>query len=111
MFVAGRWGDCQFAADRLATQFLGVYVDERHHQLPWRSSVCAKYAEALRPISLARRNAFTSHSSNLSRCRLLAASAAARVRRPASLRHQRRNVSVVQPILPIIERRAAHSEA
>ena len=38
MFVPGRWGDRQFAADRLDTQFPVMGVDERHHHLPWRSS-------------------------------------------------------------------------
>src|SRR3546814_1639660 len=68
MFVVGRWGDCQLAADRLDTQFLTVAVDERHHHLPGRSSsACAKYADALRRISLARRSSFTSRSSSFNR--------------------------------------------
>jgi hypothetical protein len=68
MFVPERWGDCQFAADRLDPQVLVIGVDEPHHHLSRRSSsACAKYADALRKISLARRSSFTSRSSNFSR--------------------------------------------
>jgi hypothetical protein len=68
MFMIGGWGDRQFTADRLDTQVLAMGVDERHHHLPWRSSsAIAKYADALRKISLARRSSLTSRSSILSR--------------------------------------------
>jgi len=66
VFVVGRRGDRQFAADRLDPQFFPVSVNQRHHHLPWRSSsACAKYAEALRRISFARRNSLTSRSKAL----------------------------------------------
>src|SRR3546814_3112612 len=111
MFVEGGWGDCQLAADRLDTQFLTVAVDERHHHLQGRSSsACAKYADALRRISLARRSYFTSRSRSFNRSLSLAVCAAGPARRLASSRHQRRSVSAVQPILPAIEVIAAHSE-
>src|SRR3546814_5967479 len=97
MFVVGGWGDCQLAADRLDTQFLTVAVDERHHHLPGRSSsACAKYADALRRISLARRSSFTLRSSSFNRSLSLAVCAAGPARRLASSRHPRRSVSAVQ---------------
>ena len=111
VFVPGGRGDRQFAADRLDTQFLTMAVDERHHHLRWRSSsACAKYADALRRISFARRSSFTSRSSNFKRSRSLPACAVGPVRRLASSRHQRRSVSAVQPIFAAIEFIAAHSE-
>jgi hypothetical protein len=68
VFMVRRRGERQLAADRLDTQFLTMTVDERHHHLPWRpSSACAKYADALRNISLARRSFFTSRSSSFTR--------------------------------------------
>jgi len=109
MLVVGRRGDRQFPADRLDTQFFPVSVDERHHHLPWRSSsACAKYAEAFRRISFARRSSLTSRSSALTRSRSLTACAAGPARRLASSRHQRRSVSVVQPTFPAIEVSAPH---
>src|SRR3546814_10295346 len=84
VFMVGGWCDCQFPADRLDTQILAMDVDERHHHLPGRSSsAIAKYADALRKISLARRSSFTSRSSNLRRSRSSAASAAGPARRLA----------------------------
>jgi hypothetical protein len=65
----------------------------------------------LRKISLARRSSFTSRSSNFSRALSSDVCAAGALRRLASSRHQRRSVSVVQPILPAIDVSAAHSEA
>jgi hypothetical protein len=60
MLVIGGRGDRQFTADRLDTQALAMGVYERNHRLPWRSSsAIAKYAEALRRISLARRSSLT----------------------------------------------------
>ena len=95
--------DRQFTADRLDTQVLAMGVDERHH-LAWRSSsAIAKYAEALRRISLARRSSLTSRSNNLRRSRSVAACAAGPAR-------QRRSVLVVQSTFPAIEVIAAHSD-
>jgi hypothetical protein len=52
--VIGRWGDRQHLADRLDPMHLTVIVDERDHGLNRRSnSAWAKYADALRRISLA----------------------------------------------------------
>ena len=54
MFVVGRRGDRQYLADRLDPAGLAVVVDEGLHRLKRRSSSAwAKYAEALRRISLA----------------------------------------------------------
>jgi hypothetical protein len=87
-------------------------VDESHHHLSRRSSsACAKYADALRKISWARRSSFTSRSSNFSRVLSSESCAAGALRRLTSLRHQRRSVSVVQPILPAIDVSAAYSDA
>lgn len=101
----------RFTADRLDTQVLAMGVDERRYQLPWRSrSAIAKYADALRRISLARRSSLTSRSSNLRRSRSLVTCAASPAHRLASSRHQRRSVSVVQPTFPAVEVIAAHSD-
>ncbi len=55
--VVGRWSDRQYRADRLDSVGLAMVVDERHHHRGRRSSsACAKYADALRRISLARRS-------------------------------------------------------
>src|SRR5690606_31083282 len=55
--VVGRRSDRQYIADRLDSVLLTVLVDERHHHFARRSSsACAKYADALRRISLARRS-------------------------------------------------------
>src|SRR3546814_8586031 len=71
MFIIGGRGDCQLTADRLDTQVLAMGVDERHHHLPWRSSsAIAKYADALRRISLARRSSLTSRSRDRKSTRL-----------------------------------------
>lgn len=54
MVVVGRRGDRQHLADRLDPMRLPVIVDERDHGLNGRSSSAwAKYADALRRISLA----------------------------------------------------------
>ena len=82
----------------------------RHHLSPRSSSAIAKYADALRKISFARRSSLISRSSSLRRSRSLAVYAAGPARRLASSRHQRRSVSAVQPILPAIELIVSHSE-
>src|SRR3546814_9499370 len=111
VFMVGGWGDCQFPADRLDTQILAMDVDERHHHLPGRSSsAIAKYADALRKISLARRSSFTSRYRNLRRSRSSAASAAGPARRLASSRHHRRSASSAQPIFAAIDFITSHSE-
>ena len=55
MAMIGGWGDRQHLADRLDPMFPALIVDERDHGLCRRSSsVRAKYADALRRISLYR---------------------------------------------------------
>ena len=57
LLVVGRRGDRKLSADRLDPVLLAMLVDERHHHLGRRSSSAwAKYADALRRISLARRS-------------------------------------------------------
>ena len=82
-----------------------VLADEPHHQLRRRSSSAwAKYADALRKISLARFSSRFSRSRCLSRCR----SEVLRLgRHPASrsaCRTQLRSVSAEQPILSATDR-------
>src|SRR4029453_3492424 len=105
--VVGGRGDRQHLADRLDPVATPVIVDEGDHVLDRRSSSAwAKYAEALRRISLAWRSSRTSRSSAL-------------IRSPSALvgpgppsrsacRPHFRSVSVVQPILPATELIAAH---
>ena len=70
MGVIGRRGDRQNAADRLDPVDGAMIVDERDHGLDRRSSSAwAKYADALRRISLACRSSRFSRSSALSRSR------------------------------------------
>src|SRR5207244_9306170 len=65
-----RRGDRQDRADRLDPELLPVLVDEPDHHLARRSSSAfAKYAEASRRISFARRNSTFSRSSCLNRAR------------------------------------------
>jgi hypothetical protein len=67
VMIAGR-GDRQHLADRLDPVSLPVIVDERDHGLNRRSSSAwAKYADALRKISLACRNSRFSRSRAFSR--------------------------------------------
>ena len=63
MVVIGRRGDRQHLADRLDPVRLAMIVDERDHGLNRRSSSAwAKYADALRRISLAWRSSRFSRS-------------------------------------------------
>jgi hypothetical protein len=67
MGVIGGRGDRQYLTDRLDPMPLAVIVDERDHGLYRRSSsAMAKYADALRRISLAWRSSRFSRSSALS---------------------------------------------
>src|SRR5690606_1450176 len=62
--VVGRRSDRQHPADRLDSVSAPVFVDERRHSLNRRSSSAwAKYADALRRISLAWRSSRFSRSS------------------------------------------------
>src|SRR5690606_19375505 len=104
--------DRQYIADRLDSVLLTVLVDERHHHFARRSSsACAKYADALRRISLARRSSRFSRSSSLSRSRSWLVSPG---RCPSSRwrwRIQPRNVSAEQPIFCATDWIAAHSDS
>src|SRR5436190_23708364 len=112
MGMIGRGGDRQHFADRLDPMDLTVIVDERDHRLNRRSSSAwAKYADALRRISLACR------SSRFSRSRAFSFSATSvgmPERTPLStsafLTHSLSDCAV-QPILPAIEETAAQREA
>src|SRR5690606_22010121 len=110
--VVGRRSDRQYIADRLDSVLLTVLVDERHHHFARRSSsACAKYADALRRISLARRSSRFSRSSSLSRSRSWLVRPG---RCPASLwrrRIQPRSVSAEQPIFCATDWIAAHSDS
>ena len=62
--VVGGWGDRQDTADRLDPIGIAVSVNKSDHLRNGRSSpACAKYADALRRISLACRSSRTSRSS------------------------------------------------
>ena len=75
--VVRRWGDRHLRAQRPDPVSTSMSVDERHHHLARRSSSAwAKYADALRRISFARRSSRFSRSSSLSRCRSLLVSPA-----------------------------------
>jgi len=88
-----------------------VIVDERDHLLSGRSSsAIAKYADALRRISLAWRSSRTSRSSALIRSRSPVVAPARAPLSRSAWRTQRRSVSAVQPIFAAIETIASHCE-
>ena len=100
MRMIGRWGDRQHPADRLDPIRPAVIVDEGDHGLNRRSSSAwAKYAEALRRISLAWRSSRFSRSSALSLSAISVVRPGLRPlsRRPSSPTHC--SVCDVQPIL------------
>jgi hypothetical protein len=123
MFMSGRWGDCQFAADRLDPQVLVMGVDESHHHLSRRQGdsgslrlrkICQRLAKDLIGAAQLVHFAFEQFgyaALRVSRALSSDVCAAGALRRLASSRHQRRSVSVVQPILPAINVSAAQSEA
>src|SRR6185437_1173909 len=104
--------DRQHLADRLDPVGVAVFVDERRHGLNRRSSSAwAKYALALRRISLACRSSRFSRSSALIRaCSSLVVPGRSPWSRSAR-RTQLHSVCAVQPILPAIDSIAAHCEA
>jgi TIR domain len=110
--VVRRRGDRQDRADRLDPVGVPVLVDEVDHHLGRRSSSAwAKYADALRRISLARFSSRTARSSSFIRSRSLVVSPG---RFPASRcdwRTHFRSVSAVQPIFGAIDSIAAHSDS
>jgi hypothetical protein len=112
MVVVGRRGDRQHLADRLDPMRLAVIVDERDHGLNRRSSSAwAKYALALRRISLACRSSRFSRSRALS---FVATSVGTPARTPLSrstfFTHSC-SVCAVQPIFAAIDETAAQREA
>src|SRR6202021_1785031 len=111
MGVIGRQGDRQHPADRLDPMRLAVIVDEGNHGLNRRSSSAwAKYALALRRISLACRSSRFSRSRAFS---LSAMSVGTPARCPLSTSAfltQSCSVCGVQPILAAIDVTAAHRE-
>src|SRR5215207_8075821 len=110
--VVARRGDPQHPADRLDPVDLTMIVDEGDHGFERRSSsAIAKYADALRRISLAWRSSRTSRSSALIRS---CSAVVDPVRRPwsrSAWRTHLRRVSAVHPILAAIEPMADHCEA
>jgi len=70
VFIVRRRSDGQHGAHRLDSVRVARIVDETNHDVPQRSSSAwAKYAHALRQISLARRSALTSRSNAFTRAR------------------------------------------
>src|SRR6266550_2242715 len=111
VLVVRRRGDRQLRADRLDPVCVAMRVDERDHDFPRRSSSAwAKNADALRRISLARRNSCTSRSSAFTRSRSSLVTPGRRPRSRSNWRTQRRNDSLVQPIFSAIETMAAHCD-
>src|SRR6266550_4704666 len=111
VFVVCRRGDRQLRADRLDPVCIAMRVNERDHDFPRRSSSAwAKNADALRRISLARRNSCTSRSSAFTRSRSSLVTPGRRPRSRSNWRTQRRNDSLVQPIFSAIETMAAHCD-
>src|SRR5215470_12432070 len=112
LLVIHRRGDRQDGADRLDPEGRSVLVDEADHHLCRRSSsALAKYADARRRISLARRSSKFSRSSCLRRSR---SSVVRPGRFPASRSAWRthfRSVSAVQPIFSAMEVIAAHCDS
>lgn len=109
VLVVGRRGDRCNTADRLDPVRLPVIVDELDHHLPRRSSSAwAKYAEALRRISLACFNSRFSRSSALIRSRSEVVVPSWRPASRSACRTQLRRVSGVQSILGAIAPMAAH---
>src|SRR5690606_18712651 len=103
--------DRQDFADRLDAVDLAVFVDERHHHFCRRSSSAwAKYAEALRRISLARLSSRFSRSSAFMRSRSLVVTPSRRPVSRSAWRTQFISVWAEQPILPAIEPIAAHCD-
>ena len=110
-FVVRRRGDRQHCADRLDPVLIAVRVDEQLHSFGRRSSSAwAKYADALRRISFARRSSRFSRSSALSRSRSALVSPGRRPWSRSACRTHLRNVSLVQPIFSAIDPIAAHCE-
>src|SRR6516162_11733895 len=109
MCMVGRGGNRQYLADRLDPIRSAVIVDKGDHGLCRRSSSAwAKYALALRRISLAWRSSRFSRSSALSLAvTSLVGPGLCPLSRSAFFTHSF-SVCDVQPILPAIDMIAAH---
>lgn len=111
MQVVRRRGDRQHPADLRDPVCVAVLIDERRHGLNRRSSSAwAKYALALRRISLACRSAQFSRSSALIRACSSLVVPGRSPRSRSAWRTQLHNVCAVQPILPAIDSIAVHGE-
>src|SRR5436305_1961413 len=111
MGVIGRWGNRQHLADRLDPIRPALIVDERDHGLCRRSSSAwAKYADALRRISLACRSSRFSRSSAFSRAAISVVTPGARPLSRSPFFSHSLSVCPVQPILAAIEMIAAHRD-
>src|SRR5258705_7582523 len=108
MGVIGRRGDRQDAADRLDPVLIAIRIDEADHGFHRRSSSAwAKYALALRRISLAWRNSRISRSSALMRSRSSVVGPARKPRARSAWRPPGCSVCALQPILAAIQGEAA----
>jgi len=89
-----------------------MIVNERHHHLPGRSSSAwAKYAEALRRISLARLSSRFSRSSAFSRSRSSLVTPGLSPWSRSAWRTHLRRVSAVHPIVDAIDDIADHCDS
>src|SRR5262245_56819800 len=112
MSVISRRGDRQDSADRLDPMRLAMIVDEGDHGLNRRSSSAwAKYADALRRISLACRSSRFSRSSAFNRSTTSDGTPDRLSLAPSDLLTHSLSVCGVQPILPAIDTIAAHRDA
>ena len=103
---------CVEAFHRLDPVLITVCVDEPRHVLGRRSSSAwAKYADALRRISFARRSSRFTLSSALKHSRSALVSPGRRLWSRSACRTHLRNVSFVQPIFSAIDPIAAHCES
>src|SRR5258705_8270045 len=111
VLVVGRRGDLQLLADRLDPVLLAMLVDERDHYLGRRSSsASAKYADALRRISLARPSSRFSRSSSWIRLRSSVETPALRPESISARWIHLRSASVEQPIFEAIDRIVSQRE-
>ena len=107
--VVRRWGDLQFATDRLAPEALAVGVDEAGHFGSRGSSSRTKKTDAAFRISLARRNSRFSRSSCRSRSRSPVVSPARAPPSTSARRTHVRNVSAIIPNFEAIDVIVAHA--
>nr|UCK92300.1 hypothetical protein [Raoultella planticola] len=112
MRVVRRRGDLQHLADRLDPVNVSLLIDESLHRLKGRSSSAwAKYADALRRISLAWRSSRTSRSSALMRSFSAVVTPSRLPVSRSCWRSQPRSVSAVQPTLAATDTIAAHCDS